>query len=185
MGGNSPNDGLSDDDDENGPHLHISNEDDDGPPSPHRSSASDYNNNQTSNPSNCFSPSMPTRMNNGLDDLSTSNAVKNEQDNEYHCSSPSSPSIPTLPTKISASSSSTASKRLTGTLNRLLHSAINRPNGHHYHHQTNGVSSSPSASTTTALIDSTTKEPKISLEMSTQAIESTLRTSSFHSNILV
>ena len=186
MGGNSPNDVLSDDDDENGQHLHISNEDDDGPTSPHRSSASDYNNNQASNPSNCFSPSMQTRMNNGLDDLSTSNAVKNEQENEYHCLSPSSPSIQTLPTKISASSSSTASKRLTGTLNRLLHSAINRPNGHHYHHQTNGVSSSPSASTTTALIDSTTKEPKISLEMSTQAIESTFFTplNPFHSIIL-
>ena len=113
-------------------------------------------------------------MNNGLDDLSTSHLMKNEQENEFHCSSPSSPSIQTLPNKISASSStSTASKRLTGTLNRLLQSAINRPNGHHYHHhQSNGVSSSPSASTTTALIDSTAKEPKISLEMSTPAIES-------------
>lgn len=175
MGGNSPQDVMSDDD-ENGPHLHISNEDDiDEQTSPHRSSASDYNNNhQTSNASNCLSPSLQTRMNNGLDELTNNHLMKNEQENEFHCSSPSSPSIQTLPNKISASSStSTASKRLTGTLNRLLHSAINRPNGHHYHHQSNGLSSSPSASTTTALIDSTAKEPKISLEMSTQAIEST------------
>jgi hypothetical protein len=96
--------------------------------------------------------------------------IKVEQENDLNCSSPSSPSIQTLPNKLA--SSSTASKRLTGTLNRLLHSAINRPNGHHYH-QINGVSSSPSASSST--IDLTAKEPKISLEMSTQAIESKLK----------
>jgi hypothetical protein len=102
--------------------------------------------------------------------------IKVEQDNDFNCSSPSSPLIQTLPNKISPSSSSAASKRLTGTLNRLLHSAINRPNGHHYHHHINGVSSSPSASssttTTATIVDSTAKEPKISLEMSTPAIES-------------
>jgi hypothetical protein len=177
MGSNSPGDVLSDDDDDNGgPNLHISNEDDDDQTSPHRSSASDYNNNQTTNPTNCLSPSSQTKPMNGLDDVSTTTVIKVEQDNDFNCSSPSSPSIQTLPTKISASSSS--SKRLTGTLNRLLHSAINRPNGHHYHHHVNGVSSSPSAassSTTTINVDSTVKEPKISLEMSTQAIESILK----------
>ncbi len=93
--------------------------------------------------------------------------IKVEQDNDLNCSSPSPP--PPNKISISASSSSNASKRLTGTLNRLLHTAINRPNGHHYHH-INGVSSSPSASSSTN--DSTGKEPKLSLEMSTQAIES-------------
>jgi hypothetical protein len=174
MGGNSPADGLSDDDDVNGPNLHISNDDDDDQRSPHRSSASDYNNNQTTNPTNCLSPSSQTKAINGLDDLSsTTTVIKVEQENDFNCSSPSSPSIQTLPNKISASSSSAASKRLTGTLNRLLHTAINRPNGHHYHHHINGVSSSPSASSS-ALVDSTAKEPKTSLEMSTQAIESML-----------
>jgi len=182
MGGNSPADVLTDDDD-NGPNLRISNDDDDQT-SPHRSSASDYNNNQTPNPANCLSPSSQTKPINGLDDISTTTTtvIKVEQDNDFNCSSPSSPSIQTLPNKISASSSSSAaSKRLTGTLNRLLHSAINRPNGHNYHHHINGVSSSPSASsstttTTTINVDSTVKEPKISLEMSTQAIESMFTT---------
>jgi hypothetical protein len=123
---------------------------------------------------NCLSPLSQTKPINGLDDVSTTTVIKFEQDNELNSLSPSSPSIQTLPNKISASSSSTASKRLTGTLNRLLHSAINRPNGHHYHHHINGVSSSPSASssTTTTIVDSIAKEPKLSLEMSTQAIES-------------
>jgi len=75
-------------------------------------------------------------------------------------------------TNLPVSSSSNSSKRLTGTLNRLLNSVINRPNGHHYHQ--NGLSSSPSASSSaaTTVVDSTAKEPKISLEMSTQSIES-------------
>ena len=183
MGGNSPADVLSDDDD-NGPNLHISNDDDDQT-SPRRSSASDYNNNQTTNPRNCLSPSSQTKAINGLDDVSTTTVIKVEQENDFNCSSPASPSIQTLPTKISASSSSSAaSKRLTGTLNRLLHSAINRPNGHHYNHHINGLSSSPSASsssTTTALVDSTAKEPKITLEMSTQAIESKSKNKGIHS----
>jgi hypothetical protein len=121
--------------------------------------------------------------------------IKVEQDNDFNCLSPSSSSIQALPNKISlttnvpaSSSSSTASKRLTGTLNRLLHSAINRPNGHHYYHHINGVSSSPSASSsstiTTAIVDSIAKEPKLSLEMNTQAIESMLTFNFFFPNLL-
>jgi hypothetical protein len=145
---------------------------------------------QTVNPSNSLSPSQLT-IGNGIDDISATTpiAIKIEQDNDFNCPSPSSPSIQTLPKKITVttslpvSSSSNSSKRLTGTLNRLLHSVVNRPNGHHYHH--NGLSSSPSASssttTTTALVDSTAKEPKTSLEMNTQSIESI--TKNFFSSI--
>lgn len=178
-GGNSPADVLTDEDD-SGPNLHISN-DDEGPTSPHRFSTSDYNNNQTTNPNNCSSPRSQTKPINGIDNVSTTTVIKVEQENDFnYSSSPSSPSIQTLPNKIPVTtslpaSSSTAGKRLTGTLNRLLHSAINRPNGHHYHHSANGVSSSPSASsssTTNLVVDSTAKEPKTSLEMTTPAIES-------------
>lgn len=176
MGNHSPADVLSDDE-ENGGNLHISNgdeDDDDGEQtSPHDLSASDYNNNQTING---FSPRSQTKAHNGLDDMSSSTTViKVEQENEFNCSTPSPPSTQTLTNKNSLASSSAASKRLTGTLNRLLHSAINRPNGHHYHHPSNGVSSSPSASSSSAtvLVDSTAKEPKTSLETNTQAIEST------------
>lgn len=97
MGGNSPADVLSDDDD-NGPNLHISNDDDDQT-SPHRSSASDYNNNQTTNPTNCLSPSSQTKAINGLDNVSTTTVIKVEQENDFNCSSPSSPSIQALPNK--------------------------------------------------------------------------------------
>lgn len=182
MGGNSPADVLTDEED-SGQNLHISN-DDEGQTSPQRFSASDYNNNQTSHLNNSLSPSSQTKVMNGTDSVSTTtkSLMKAEQENDCnYSSSPSSPSIQTLPNKISittnlpvSSSSSAAGKRLTGTLNRLLHSAINRPNGHHYHH-INGVSSSPSASssaTTTLGVDSTAKEPKTTLEMSTAAIES-------------
>ncbi|CAF0839432.1 unnamed protein product [Rotaria sp. Silwood1] len=184
MGGNSPADVLTDEDDSR-PNLHISN-DDEGQTSPHRFSASDYNNNQTTNPNHCLSPSSQTKTLNGIDNVSTTTTtvIKVEQDNDCnYSSSPSSPPpIQTLPNKISvttslpaSSSSSTAGKRLTGTLNRLLYSAINRPNGHHYYHHINGVSSSPSASSsstaTTLVVDSTAKEPKTSLEMTTPAIE--------------
>ncbi|CAF0984690.1 unnamed protein product [Rotaria sordida] len=185
MGDNSPADVLTDEDD-SGQNLHISHDDDDddgNQTSPHRFSASDYNNNHQTNSNNCVSPSSQTKILNGIDNVSTTTTttvIKVEQDNDCnYSSSPSSPSIQTLPNKISvttslpvSSSSSIAGKRLTGTLNRLLHSAINRPNGHHYHHHVNGVSSSPSASSTTTLVaDSTAKEPKISLEMTTPAIE--------------
>ncbi|CAF1950404.1 unnamed protein product [Rotaria magnacalcarata] len=180
MGGNSPADVLTDEED-SGQNLHISN-DDDGQTSPRRFSASDYNNNQTTNSNNCLSPSSQTKIINGTDNVSTTttNVIKVEQENDFnYSSSPSSPSIQMLPNKISITtslpaSSSSAGKRLTGTLNRLLHSAINRPNGHHYHPHVNGVSSSPSASssaTTTLAVDSTAKEPKTSLEMTTAAIE--------------
>ncbi|UJR30226.1 hypothetical protein I4U23_017764 [Adineta vaga] len=159
MGGNSPADVLSDDDDMNTNH--------------HGDNQGSPNSDQTENPSNSLSPSQIT---NGLDDVSTTTpiGVKLEQENEFNSPSPSSPSVQTLPNKINGTTSS-SSKRLTGTLNRLLHSVINRPNGHHYHQ--NGLSSSPSASsstttpTTTTGNDSNTKEPKGSLEMSTQSIE--------------
>jgi hypothetical protein len=113
-----------------------------------------------------------------MDDVSTTTpiVIKVEQENDFNCSSPTSPSIQTLPNKITVTttlpaSSSNSSKRLTGTLNRLLNSVVNRPNGHHYHH--NGLSSSPLASSSaTTLVDSTAKEPKISIEMSTSSIES-------------
>lgn len=106
--------------------------------------------------------------------------IKAEQDNDLnYSSSPSSPSVQVLPNKTSvttslpvSSSSSTAGKRLTGTLNRLLHSAINRPNGHNYQPRINGVSPLPSSSTTALVVDSSVKEPKTSLEMTTTAIES-------------
>jgi hypothetical protein len=171
MGGNSLGDGLSDDDDDGNTNHHIINNGD-NQTSPHSD--------QTVNPSNSLSPTQLI-IGNGIDDVSTTTpiVIKVEQDNEFNCQSPSSPSIQTLPNKMTVttslpvSSSSNSSKRLTGTLNRLLHSVVNRPNGHHYHH--NGLSSSPSASsstTTTTLVDSTAKEPKTSLEMSTQSIES-------------
>ncbi|CAF0787234.1 unnamed protein product [Adineta steineri] len=173
--GGSPVDVLTDEDDSR-PNLHISN-DDDIQISPHRLSTSDYNNDQRTNSNNCLSPSSQMKNLNGLDDVSTTTTViKVEQDNDSKSLSPSSSSIQTLPNKISittnlpqSSSISAASKRLTGTLNRLLHSAINRPNGHHYHHHINGASSSPLASS--SIVDSTAKEPKISSEMNTQAIE--------------
>jgi hypothetical protein len=167
IGGNSPADILTDDeDDQTNPNE----------TSPHSD--------QTLNPSHSLSPSQIT-ITNGIDDVSTTTpiVIKVEQDNDFNSSSPSSPSIQTLPNKITVttslpvSSSSNSNKRLTGTLNRLLHSVINRPNGHHYHQ--NGLSSSPSSSTTTTTTttvgDGTVKEPKTSLEMSTQSIESRKR----------
>ncbi|CAF1354461.1 unnamed protein product [Rotaria sordida] len=179
MGGNSPADVLTDDDDGNTNH-HITNSVD-NQTSPHSD--------QTVNPSNSLSPTQIT-ITNGIDDVSTTTPIiiKVEQDNDFHCSSPLSPSIQTLPNKItitnnlpvssSSSLSSNSTKRLTGTLNRLLHSVVNRPNGHHshplHHLHHNGLSSSPSASsstTLTTLVDLTAKEPKTSLEMSTQSIE--------------
>ncbi len=169
IGGNSPADVLTDDEDGNTNHHIINNGDN------QTSSHSD----QTVNRSNSLSPSQIT-ITNGIDDVSTTTPIliKVEHDNDVNCSSPSSPLIQILPNKINVttnlpvSSSSNSSKRLTGTLNRLLNSVINRPNGHHYHQ--NGLSSSPSASSSaaTTVVDSTAKEPKISLEMSTQSIES-------------
>ncbi|CAF3445406.1 unnamed protein product [Rotaria sp. Silwood1] len=173
IGGNSSADVLTDDDDDGNTNHHITNNGD-NQTSPHSD--------QTVNPSNSLSPTHIT-ITNGMDDVSTTTPIiiKVEQDNDFHCSSPSSPSIQTLPNKInvatslSVSSSSNSTKRLTGTLNRLLHSVVNRPNGHHSHHlHHNGLTSSPSASsstTITTLVDSTAKEPKTSLEMSTQSIE--------------
>ena len=135
-------------------------------------------------------------MTNGMDNVSTTTTtpiiIKVERDNNFHCSSPSSASVQTLPNKMTfttnvpVSSSLNSSRKLTGTLNRLLHSVVNRSNGHHHHHyhhhrqqhpHHNGLSSSssPSASsstTITTLIDSIGKEPKTNLEMSTQSIES-------------
>ncbi|UJR16287.1 hypothetical protein I4U23_003193 [Adineta vaga] len=168
-GGGSPLDEVTDDED-NGPNLHISN-DEENQESPPRLSTSDYNNNQRMNPNHCLSPSLQMKNLNGLDDVSTTttNVIKVEQDNDFHSSSPSSSNKISLGANLSASSS-TASKRLTGTLNRLLQSAINRPNGHHYNQHVNGISSSPSASSS-SVVDTTAKEPKISLEMNTQTIE--------------
>lgn len=170
MGGNSPADVVTDDEDGDASHHRI-NGDHQG--SPHSD--------QTINPSNSLSPT-PLTIANGMDDVSTTThvTIKVEQENDYNSQSPSSPSIQTLPNKISVpttmpvSSSSNSTKRLTGTLNRLLNSVVNRPNGHHHIHH-NGVSSSPSASSSTTLstlVDSTAKEPKANLEMSTQSIES-------------
>lgn len=169
IGGNSPADVVSDDEDENHQQQHR------------RSPHSD----ETVNRSNSLSPSQLT-IPNGIDDVSTTTPVliKIEQENEFNSSSPSSPpppptSIQTITNKIPIvtnlpGSSSSSSKRLTGTLNRLLNSVINRPNGHHYHQ--NGVSSSPSASSSaTNIHDSTSKEPKTTIEMSTQSIESMSR----------
>ena len=132
MGRKSPTDELSDDDDGNTNHRVI-NHDNDDETSPHSD--------QIRNSSNSLSPSHIT-ITNGMDDVSTTTpiVIKVEQDNDFNCSSPSSPSIQTLPNKVSVttslpvSSSSNSNKRLTGTLNRLLHSVVNRPNGHHYHH---------------------------------------------------
>ena len=172
----SPTDGLSDDDDEDVPrNLRISNGD--NQTSPHS--------NETVNRSNSLSPSQIT---NGMDDVSTTTplVVKHEHENDFNSSSPSSPPLQAIPTKttitnnLPVSSSSNASKRLTGTLNRLLNSVVNRPNGHHYHH--NGVSSSSASSS--ALVDPTAKEPKISVEMSTQSIES-MKHQTFLINILL
>jgi len=145
------------------PNHHITNNGD-NQTSPHSD--------QTVNPSNSLSPSQIT---NGLDDVSTTTpfVIKVEQDNNFNCSSPS---IQTLSNKMTVTTSLpvSSSKRLPGTLNRLLHSVVNRPNGHHYLH--NGLSSSPSASSSTTItttpVDSIVKEPKTSLEMSTQSIES-------------
>ena len=169
IGGNSPADPLSDDEEENHHHHHHL----------HRRTNLEHrrspHSDETVNRSNSLSP-LPLNIANGVDDLSTPTpvVVKVEQENEFNSSSPPSPSIQTIPNKVTVTTSlpgsSSASKRLTGTLNRLLNSVINRPNGHHYH---NGVSSSASASSSaTTIIDSTTKEPKISMEMSTQSIES-------------
>ncbi len=168
IGGNSPADASTDDDDRNTNHRIINNGD--NQTSPHSD--------QTINQSNSLSPSQIT-ITNGIDDVSTTTpiVIKVERDRDFNCSSPTSPSIQTLPNKMTVTtslpvSSSNSSKRLTGTLNRLLNSVVNRPNGHHYHQ--NGLSSSPSASSsaTTTVVDSIAKEPKISLEMSTQSIES-------------
>lgn len=167
IGGNSPADPMSDDEEENHHHHHHRRINIEHGRSPHSD--------ETVNRSNSLSP-LPLIITNGVDDLPTTTpvAVKVEQENEFNSSSPPSPSIQPIPNKMSVTTSlpgsSSASKRLTGTLNRLLNSVINRPNGHHYH---NGVSSSPSASSSaTTIIDSTSKEPKISMEMSTQSIES-------------
>ena len=182
MGGNSPADLVTDDEEETHSHHHHHQ---------HRRTNVEHqrspHSDETVNRSNSLSPSQLT-IPNGIDDVSTTTPVviKVEQENEFNSSSPSSPSIQTIPNKVTlntnlpGSSSSSSSKRLTGTLNRLLNSVINRPNGHHYHQ--NGVSSSPSASSSaTNILDSTTKEPKISLEMSTQSIESTKINISLHS----
>jgi hypothetical protein len=176
MGRTSPTDVLTDDD-EDGHRNHHRINNGDNQTSPHSD--------ETVNRSNSLSPSQIT-ITNGMDDVSrtTPMVIKIEQDNDFNSSSPSSPSIQTLPNKMTVtnslpvSSSSNSSKRLTGTLNRLLNSVVNRPNGHHYHH--NGVSSSPSASSSaTTLVDPTAKEPKISVEMSTQSIESMNKIYSF------
>ena len=129
-----------------------------------------------------------TTLTNGIDDVSTTTpaGMKVEHENVFRCSSPMSPTSqvtqPIIPTKITlttalpvSSSSANTSKRSIGTLNRLLHSVTSRTNGHSYHHL-NG-SSSPSASssttiTTTPAVDSTAKDPKTSLELTTQSIES-------------
>ncbi|CAF0994422.1 unnamed protein product [Adineta ricciae] len=170
-GGGSQIDEASDDDD-NGPSLHIFN-DEDNQESTLRLSTSDYNNNQRTNSNHRLSPSSQLKSINGLDDVSTTtttNMTKGEQDNDFHSSSPASSSNKTSLGTALPASSSMASKRLTGTLNRLLQSAINRPNGHNYHQHVNGISSSPSASSS-SIVDSAGKEPKVSLEMNTQAIE--------------
>ena len=146
----------------------------------HDDSQTSPHSDQTINPSHSRSPSQ-TGMANGLDDVSTTTPVpiKAENETDFRCSSPLSP--PIVPNKISivnpnltvssSSSSSNGNKRLAGTLNRLLYSAINRPNGHH--HQNGFTSLSPSASSsTTTQVDSTAKEPKTTLEMSTPSIES-------------
>lgn len=175
----SPDEGLTDDE-ENGINHH-SNNDRDGRASPNTISPSDYHQQQSINRSDSLSPLQMSAIN-STDDGSTANAVKVEQENDFHCSSPSrSPSRQNISSKVAIStnllaSSSSANKRLTGTLNRLLHSVVNRPNGHHYHHL-NGLSSSPSASSSTATtalpIDSSGKDGKLALEMTTAAIEST------------
>lgn len=126
---------------------------------------------QTTNPTDSFSPSQQPASD-GTDDLSTINPS-----NEYSTLSSNKIPISTnLPVSSSSSISTTlTSKRLTGTLNRLLHSAVNRPNGHHYNHLVNGSASSPSASSstnTTNINDGINKEPKLTTEFTTQAIES-------------
>lgn len=154
----SPADMLTDDE-ENGR---------DGVTSPQANSPIDYHQHQqTTNLAEPFSPTQnPTS--NGTDDVSTTT----NQSAELRSSSPNKI---LLGANFPASSSSSASKRLTGTLNRLLQSAVNRPNGHHYPHLLNGSSSSPSASSSTntnLMLDSTGKEPKLTAELTTQAIES-------------
>ncbi|CAF0852143.1 unnamed protein product [Adineta steineri] len=162
MGGNSTTDVLSDDDDMNTNHQMTNHSDNQQSP----------NSDQTVNRSNSLSPQQ---IINGTDDVSTTTPVviKVEQENDFNCTSPSSPSVQPLSNKMTVTSVPIpSSKRLPGTLNRLLNSVISRPNGHHYHY--NGLSSSPSASsstTTAAAVDSVAKEPKTSLEMSTQSIE--------------
>lgn len=185
MGGNSPADLLSDEEDDQAAthhhhHHHQVITQDDSQTSPHSD--------QTINRSHSLSPSQ-TNMTNGIDDgliTTTLHTNKSERENNYRCSSPLSPpshaTQPIMPNKMTlinnlpVSSSSNSAKRLTGTLNRLLSSMANRSNGHHYHHQNGLPSSSPSASsstmTTTNLVDSTAKEPKTTLELSTQSIES-------------
>lgn len=163
------------DDDDGGGSIHQLNISGDGQASSHSD--------QTIDQSHSLSPSQLT-IANGNDDVSTTTpvAIKLEQDRDFSCPSPSSPTshVPqqNLASKATGATtlpgSSSSNKRLTGTLNRLLNSVINRPNGHHYLHL-NGSSSSPSASSSTATanaLDSTAKEPKTSLEMSTQSIES-------------
>ena len=166
------------DDDDGGGSIHQLNISGDGQASSHSD--------QTIDQSHSLSPSQLT-IANGNDDVSTTTpvAIKLEQDRDFNCPSPSSPTshVPqqNLASKATGATnlpiSSSSNKRLTGTLNRLLNSVINRPNGHHYHHL-NGSSSSPSASSSTATtaaanaLDSTAKEPKTSLEMSTPSIES-------------
>lgn len=185
MGGNSPADLLSDDDeDTTGNHHHQVITQDDSQTSPHSD--------QTINPSHSLSPSH-INLSNCIDDApltTTSNANKSDRENGFRCSPPLSPSSHgaqiVLPNKstllsnlpiFSSSSSSNSAKRLNGTLNRLLNSITNRSSGHHYNHQ-NGLSSSssPSASsstmTATNVVDSTGKEPKTTLELNTQSIES-------------
>jgi len=169
----SPTDGLTDDDDDDDNlrqrRLIISQVDNQTSP----------RSDQTMNRSISLSPSQ-TIVNNGIDDMmANQTAVKLEHDNELNCSSPSSPSIQPLTSKVAVTaslpiSSSNPSKRSLNTLNRLLNSIVNRPNGHHYHQ--NGLTSSASTSSslaTTTLVDSSAKEPKASLETSTQSIEST------------
>jgi len=176
MGGNSPADLLSDDD-ETGISTHHPHHDD---------SQTSPNSDQTLNPSHSLSPAQTT-LTNGIDDVSTTTPVgiKLEHDNIFRCSSLMCPTSgvthPIIPTKITlttalpvSSTSATTNKRSVGTLNRLLHSVTSRTNGHSYHH-VNG-SSSPSASSSTTIatipaVDSTGKDPKTGLELTTQSIE--------------
>ena len=140
----------------------------DGVGSPQTNSPTEFHlNQQTTNLVEPFSPTQnPTS--NGTDELSPSTELRS-----------SSPTKNLFGFNLTAATSSNASKRLNGTLNRLLQSAVNRPNGHNYVHLLNGSSSSssPSASSSTntnIMFDSTSKEPKLTAEINTQAIESKL-----------